>query len=67
MFFDGFKGIEAVGGINANGISMDKDGRLGRRNCDSRLLWTDRGCASAVSRNWIILQAFEAHANFEEL
>ena len=34
VFFDGFKGIKAVGGINANGISMDKDGRLGRRYCD---------------------------------
>ena len=27
VFFDGFKAIKAVGGINGNGIVMDKDER----------------------------------------
>ena len=28
MFFDGFKAIEAIGGVHPNGINMDKDERL---------------------------------------
>ena len=28
MFFDGFKAIEAIGGVDPNGIVMDKDERL---------------------------------------
>ena len=30
VFFDGFKGVEAIGGVHPNGITMDKDERLVR-------------------------------------
>lgn len=30
MFFDGFKAMTAIGGLNPNGITMDKNERLGR-------------------------------------
>ena len=30
VFFDGFKGVEAIGGVHPNGIAMDKDERLVR-------------------------------------
>ena len=28
VFYDGFKAIEAIAGVDPNGIAMDKDGRL---------------------------------------
>ena len=27
VFYDGFKAIEAIGGVHPNGIALDKDGR----------------------------------------
>jgi len=33
VFFDGFKAIEAIGGVHPNGISMDKDERLAFSSC----------------------------------
>ena len=30
VFFDGFKGVEAIGGVHPNGITMDKEERLVR-------------------------------------
>ena len=34
VFFDGFKAIEAIGGVDPNGISMDKDERLAYAGCN---------------------------------
>lgn len=49
MFFDGFKAIEAIGGVYPNGISMDKDERLA---CAAVAITCVIMTTSSILRDW---------------
>ena len=56
VFFDGFKAIEAIGGVYPNGINMDKDERLACSRCkyllSSRICYHDLYNSEGLGGYW---------------